>query len=207
MAEAALWWAVLCGLYTVLISTVDALELLVGALAALLGAAAAGPARRASGARVFGGRGRHPAEHPGEPETTGEGEEPEVRGPQRSLPRPMVAVPALLLAGCLAVGLVPAVGRPIAAAAARFTDRSGYLGAVLDGAAAPPLPAPPADWTGSGILLGLLSTALHRPLPAPAWARHAVRALRRLHSGLLGDYVTWLLVGLAGLLAAVAALS
>ncbi|ROR46156.1 hypothetical protein [Kitasatospora cineracea] len=148
VAEAALRWAVLCGLYTVLIST--------------------------------------------------------------------VAVPALLLAGCLVVGLVPAVGRPIAAAAARFTDRSGYLGAVLDGAAAPPLPAPPADRTGSGILLGLLSTALaaalaatalHRPLPAPAWGRHAVRALRRLHSGLLGDYVTWLLVGLAGLLAAVAALS
>ncbi|RPE36533.1 hypothetical protein [Kitasatospora cineracea] len=110
MAEAALWWAALCGLYTVLISTVDA--------------------------------------------------------------------PALLLAGCLAVGLVPTVGRPIAAAAARFTDRSGYLGAVLDRAAAPPLPAPPADRTGSSILLGLL-----------------------------GDYVTWLLVGLAGLLAAVAALS
>ncbi len=167
-------------------------------------------------ARVFGGWGRPPVERPGEPETSGEGEEPEVRGPRRSLPRPMVAVPALLLAGCLAVGLVPAVGRRIAAAAARFTDRAGYLGAVLDGAAAPPLPAPPADWTASGVLLGLLSTALavalaatalHRPLPAPAWARHAVRALRRLHSGLLGDYVTWLLVGLAGLLAAVAALS
>ncbi|MGW4697140.1 hypothetical protein ACWEO1_32700 [Kitasatospora cineracea] len=61
VAEAALWWAVLCGLYTVLISTVDTLELLVGALAALLGAAAAGPARRASGARLGGAGGWWPA--------------------------------------------------------------------------------------------------------------------------------------------------
>ncbi|MFC8719862.1 hypothetical protein [Kitasatospora sp. NPDC057198] len=60
-AEAALWWVVLCGLYTLLISTVDALELLVGALLALLGAAVAGPARRAAGARPGGARGWWPA--------------------------------------------------------------------------------------------------------------------------------------------------
>ncbi|MFD8595335.1 hypothetical protein ACFV1L_10060 [Kitasatospora sp. NPDC059646] len=57
VAETAVWWVVLCGLYSVLISTVDALELLVGGLLALLGALAARPVRRASGARTGGGAG------------------------------------------------------------------------------------------------------------------------------------------------------
>lgn len=35
-------------------------------------------------------------------------------------------------------------------------------------------------------------------------ARHLLRPLRRFRSGLLGDYVTWLPLGLAGLLAAIA---
>ncbi|MFD8480415.1 Na+/H+ antiporter subunit E [Kitasatospora sp. NPDC059673] len=61
VAETTLWEVVLCGLYTVLISTVDPLELLVGALAALLGALAARPARRSSGARTGGAAGLWPA--------------------------------------------------------------------------------------------------------------------------------------------------
>ncbi|MFF4953047.1 hypothetical protein [Streptomyces chattanoogensis] len=50
-AELLGWWAVLTGLWVVLISGVDTLEWVVGALAALLAACAACGARRASGPR------------------------------------------------------------------------------------------------------------------------------------------------------------
>ncbi|KJS62016.1 complex I subunit 5 family protein [Streptomyces rubellomurinus] len=169
-----------------------------------------------AGLRVFGGVGSPPKEHPEVAATTGEGEEPEIRGPGRRLPAPMIAVPAALLAGCLAVGLAPGVGRALAAAAAAFTDRTGYLADTLGGTAPAATPAPDTDWTASGILLGLLSAAL-----AAAFATAAVRRdprrgtgalhratvlpLRRLHSGLLGDYVAWLAVGLAALLVALVA--
>ncbi|MFI6491598.1 hypothetical protein [Streptomyces sp. NPDC050564] len=45
--EVLAWWAALAVLWLVLISTVDTLELVVGAAAALVGAVAAGGARRA----------------------------------------------------------------------------------------------------------------------------------------------------------------
>ncbi|MFD7336017.1 hypothetical protein ACFV98_08420 [Streptomyces violascens] len=46
-AEVLAWWLLLTGAWLVLISTVDALEYLVGASAALLAAVAAQAARRA----------------------------------------------------------------------------------------------------------------------------------------------------------------
>ncbi|WP_438484043.1 hypothetical protein [Streptomyces sp. S186] len=49
--ELLAWWAALTGLWMVLISTVHALEWVVGGPAALLAAVAAGAARRASGGR------------------------------------------------------------------------------------------------------------------------------------------------------------
>ncbi|MHC3467264.1 hypothetical protein ACYF6T_00980 [Streptomyces sp. 7R007] len=45
--EFLLWWAALAALWLVLVSTVDTLELAVGAGAAAVGALAAGAARRA----------------------------------------------------------------------------------------------------------------------------------------------------------------
>jgi hypothetical protein len=50
-AEFAAWWAALLGLWLMLISTIDTLELVVGASAALLGAVAALGARRAVASR------------------------------------------------------------------------------------------------------------------------------------------------------------
>ena len=50
-AEIMAWWAVLAALWLVLISTVDTLELAVGAAVAGLGALAARAARRAVSAR------------------------------------------------------------------------------------------------------------------------------------------------------------
>ncbi|MFD7165904.1 hypothetical protein [Streptomyces violascens] len=50
-AEVLAWWLLLTGAWLVLISTVDALEYLVGASAALLAAVAALAARRAMSGR------------------------------------------------------------------------------------------------------------------------------------------------------------
>ncbi|MCC9305779.1 NADH-quinone oxidoreductase subunit D [Kitasatospora sp. RB6PN24] len=164
--------------------------------------------------RVFRGAGPTPGDRPGEPETSGEGEEPEVHSPSRRLPAPLTAVPAALLLGALVIGAAPSVGRQLAQAARLFTDRVGYLAAAYQGPVPPaPQPVPASDWTVSGALLGLLSAALavalallavhfvHRG-PGAALNRRLVLPLRRLHSGLVGDYVTWLAVGLAALLVA-----
>lgn len=54
-AETVLWWAILFVLYLLLISTVDAAELVVGGIAALFGGVAAHAVSSASRARFGGG--------------------------------------------------------------------------------------------------------------------------------------------------------
>jgi len=161
--------------------------------------------------RVFAGAGECPPSEGAGPETTGEGEEPEVRDPRRPVPRPMQAVAWLLLAGSAVIGLVPALAERIARGGAQVTDRLGYLGSVFGtaGHGAGPAEAPAAGWTTSGVLLDLLSALLAAALAAGAVYRPEraralsapVAPLRRLHSGHLGDYVVWWGVGVAALLA------
>ncbi|MFE3521132.1 complex I subunit 5 family protein [Streptomyces sp. NPDC059161] len=135
-------------------------------------------------ARVFFGLGPRPLGDPPN-ETKGEDEEPETRGRIGRVPGTMIAVPALLLAGSLAAGLVPAlstaVGRGFGAEAGR---------------------AP--HWTLPGVLLALASAVLAAGLAAATMRGPARREpyrwtqpLRRLHSGHIGDYVAWLLAGTA----------
>ena len=113
-------------------------------------------------------------------------------------------------------------------AAARFIDRSSYAAAVLGGGASPgaivPVPTPSAhvptpglrDWLLAFLTvfsaLGLAAIALFRgPLRdlLPGVSGRGLRAglsgLRTLHSGHVGDYVTWLVVGTVALGAAWAA--
>ncbi|MGV9456246.1 complex I subunit 5 family protein [Streptomyces sp. NPDC003635] len=138
-------------------------------------------------ARVFYGLGPEP-EDTSTYETTGSGEEPETRRRLSRVPDSMTAVPALLLAAALAVG----VGPGFADVVAHAVNEAGSAGAVV----------PSLHWTPAGVLLDLISTllaavlavlAVARPawLAAPAWAD----PLRRLQSGHVGDYVAWLLVG------------
>ncbi|MFG2819611.1 proton-conducting transporter membrane subunit [Kitasatospora sp. NPDC048365] len=170
------------------------------------------------GLRVFWGVGPAPHGRPGEQETSGEGEEPEIRSPGRALPPTMTAVPAVLLALAAVLGCVPAAGHAIARGAAVFTDPDRYREAVLAGRdASAALAVPHTAWTVPGLLLGLLSAGLAVALAAAAahqrgpWladghpAVRAVRALRRLHSGRLGDYLAWLTLGIAVLCTALAA--
>ncbi|WP_328500152.1 complex I subunit 5 family protein [Streptomyces sp. NBC_00457] len=146
------------------------------------------------GARVFLGLGPHPEEHAGY-ETTGSGEEPETGQRLSRIPDTMTAVPALLLAGALTVGVAPGFGDVVAHA----VNEAGSGGAHVS-----------VHWTPVGVLLGLLSTLLAAGLAAVAVTRPGLLAapewalpLRRLQSGHVGDYVAWMLVG-AALLAALA---
>ncbi|MET9911581.1 complex I subunit 5 family protein [Streptomyces sp. NPDC006476] len=145
-------------------------------------------------AGVFLGLGPTPPDQ-GDFETTGSGEQPETRHRIRRIPDTMTAVPAVLLAAALAVGVGPGFG-DVVARSVNEAGSGGVIGSV--------------EWTGPGVLLGLLSTGLAvglaalaavRPklLTCPDWAL----PLRRLQSGHVGDYVAWVLVG-AALLGALA---
>ncbi|MFB6934837.1 complex I subunit 5 family protein [Streptomyces chartreusis] len=138
-------------------------------------------------ARVFLGLGPVP-EDGAEYETTGTGERPETRHRLSRIPDTMTAVPALLLAGSLAVGVAPGLGEVLS----RAVNEAGSGGAVV--------PAP--HWSPAGVLLDLVATALALGLAAlavtrPGWLAAPRRALplRRLQSGHVGDYVAWVLVG------------
>ncbi|MFE5812465.1 complex I subunit 5 family protein [Streptomyces sp. NPDC056479] len=138
-------------------------------------------------ARVFLGLGPAP-EDGTEYETTGIEERPETRHRLGRIPDTMTAVPAVLLAGALAVGLAPGFGEVVSHA----VNEAGSGGAVV--------PAP--HWSPAGVLLDLTSTALALGLAAVAVTRPGLLAapdralpLRRLQSGHVGDYVAWLLVG------------
>jgi multicomponent Na+:H+ antiporter subunit D len=137
----------------------------------------------------------------------------EQSGRLRRVPLTMVLPPLALLAIGLGLGLTSGIEEHAAAAAAAFSDRAAYAAAVLGThggsmptggrVAAPSSPAVSAGGvlTDLGQVLGALAVAgialnrrtvgLRRTLAAgTGW-------LRRLHSGLVGDQVTWLTAGLA----------
>jgi multicomponent Na+:H+ antiporter subunit D len=101
----------------------------------------------------------------------------------------MLTVPALLLLGALVVGVVPAIGTQLV----RAVDE-----------AVPGADTAVPGWTLTGVLLGLLSAALACGLALLAvlgprrsgGTRDLTEPLRRLHSGHIGDYVAWMLVGM-----------
>jgi multicomponent Na+:H+ antiporter subunit D len=163
-------------------------------------------------ARIFGGLGRRPRP---DRYTEDEAAEPETAGAPRRTPAAMLA-PALVLAiAALAVGLVPGIGDAATAAAHSFVDRGAYAAAVLRGHAAPvaSIAAPPLraiDWPLAALtVLGAFAVAAagvrwgqRRPGWAGGLARRssaAIGVVRDIHSGRIGDYVTWLVAGAAAL--------
>jgi multicomponent Na+:H+ antiporter subunit D len=145
----------------------------------------------------------------------------EIRGrserPGR-VPLTMAMPPLALLAIGLGLGLAPGLEAHSAAAAAAFSDRAVYAAQVLGTrgatvAASGPVVAAAAHATSAaGLLTDLGQVAAALGVAAIALDRRAVRLrrslaagtgwLRRLHSGLVGDQVTWLVAGLAVLAAA-----
>lgn len=172
------------------------------------------------GGRVFLGLGGRPAGIEAEG-MSGDEERIEVPIGQRNLPISMGAPALGLLACALALGVLPSIGATAEESAARLMDRAGYVFSVLKG----PAPyvqhaATGAEWEPASVVLGLLTTAIAAGIAAAALrgqrlpsalsgpsqaVQLSLRVLRRLHSGRVGDYVVWLLVGLAAGWALVAA--
>ena len=159
-------------------------------------------------ARVFLGWGPA-ADHP---RATEEETQPEEEGGPDSTPAVMFVPAALLLAAALAIGLIPETTEAFRTAAERFVDGPAYGRAVLDGVspAAPPAAssysAPAHSYLYAALgLLGAISCAAaalfmprRRWLQTPAgFLRSAGSAVRGLHSGHVGDYVAWLVLGVA----------
>jgi multicomponent Na+:H+ antiporter subunit D len=147
-------------------------------------------------------------------ETTPGDEEPDQNLSGRT-PVTMLAAIMLLLGGGLALGLVPDMGQAAAHAAERLIDGTGYADQLLANAKPTPLePETSATWTLSGVLLGLLSSALALVVAAAGlWPRRArwlrvlrppMRRLHRVHTGHIGDYVAWMFTGMAVIVALVA---
>ncbi|MEU8951051.1 complex I subunit 5 family protein [Streptomyces sp. NPDC048489] len=131
-------------------------------------------------AHVFLGAGRPPASEPAY-ETKGDEEEPETTGRLGRVPLTMIIVPALLLLGALAIGLTP----PLAAS----------VGAAFGAPAAP-------HWSAAALVPGFISAGLAAGMAAAAvlvpmrpGPHEWTAPLRRMHSGHVGDYVAWMLVG------------
>jgi multicomponent Na+:H+ antiporter subunit D len=132
---------------------------------------------------------------------------------QRRVPLTMLLPPLALLAIGLGLGLTSGLEEHAAAAAAAFSDRAAYAAAVLGTRSGPiptvsgiAVPASPAASAG-GVLADLGQVLASLCVAGIALDRRALRLrralaagtgwLRRLHSGLVGDQVTWLAAGLA----------
>lgn len=175
-----------------------------------------GAVLRAAG-RIWLGWGASESSRPDTGTADDPGEENEDDGRPRSgrrerVPLTMVLPPLALLAIGLGLGLTSGIEEHAVAAAAAFSDRTSYAAGVLGthGSPIPPRgPAVPAspELSAGGVLtdlgqvlaaLGVAALALN---PRAAGLRRALAAgtgwLRRLHSGLVGDQVTWLVAGLA----------
>jgi multicomponent Na+:H+ antiporter subunit D len=180
----------------------------------LAAALTAGAVLRAA-ARVFLGWGHHerdrfPADRFGELE-----DETETIVDHGRTPKTMFVPVLLLLAAGLALGLVPHLSEGAQRAGARFQDQRAYASAVLDGRSPTPPPTEVHPAKTSGRAYGVASAAAASGLAALALFRRrlpesvrrvgraldvrpALVALRRLHSGHIGDYIAWLTLGLAG---------
>jgi hypothetical protein len=123
----------------------------------------------------------------------------------------MLAPVVALLAGGLILGVLPGLAEQAHQAAQQLLDPAGYAAAALDGAVAVPATSTRVEsWSLSGVLMGGSSALLALLVAAvglytyglPQLLRRAagvlilpMRVLRAAHSGHLGDYVVWLLLG------------
>ena len=163
---------------------------------------------------VFYGLGDPPTEDPKMAQMAAEETSETDTGRQRT-PLTMIIPAAVLLAAAIAVGLIPQLGQVVQAAAVRFSDQAGYNATVLAGAhithPAALAAAEPTGITLSAVLAGIGSAlgalvlaflALYRrrlPLLRRGYEPGAglTGPIQRFQSGVLNDYVTWIVFGLA----------
>jgi multicomponent Na+:H+ antiporter subunit D len=177
----------------------------IAALFVLCSALTGGAVLRAS-ASVFLGWGHTDNEDARTPKH----EQKETNKKYRRAPFTMLAPVAVLLLLALGVGLWPKLATEAQRAAARFQDTSGYASAVLAHRSpenpSDDKPSPHGYLAGTASAGGAVAFALmalfHQRLPRSLRrlgrsARPLLTALRTLHSGHVGDYVVWIIAGVA----------
>lgn len=138
-------------------------------------------------------------------------EEKETEAKYQRAPLVMLAPVGVLLVLALGMGLWPALARETRRAASGFQDPVSYSSLVLAGRPPARIAAaegpPPRGYlrgaasAGSAAALALLALFRHR-LPRALrrigrTAKPLLSALHALHSGHVGDYVVWIVVGVA----------
>jgi multicomponent Na+:H+ antiporter subunit D len=168
---------------------------------------------------VFHGLGDPPGEDPqmeaGANEETGETESGRQRTPLTML-IPLCVLAALGVASGIAA-MLPRFAAALESAAARFQDQQAYIALVLGGRPTanpvPLYPQVPPDVTAASVITALCSVAgaLVLALVALYWRRLPLlrrgyepgRGLRgpiqAFQSGVINDYITWLVAGIAAL--------
>jgi multicomponent Na+:H+ antiporter subunit D len=165
---------------------------------------------------VFYGLGDAPSEDAAMAKMAAE-ETSETDSDKQRTPLTMIVPPALLVACAAALGLITQLGPVVQAAAIRFEDQAGYNATVLAGAhIAHPAAVAAAEPTGitvSDVLTGTGSAigALILAFLALYWRRLPVlrrgyepgagltTPVQRFQSGVVNDYVTWIILGLAAI--------
>ncbi len=163
---------------------------------------------------VFYGLGDPPSEDPQMARESSE-ETSETEEGKQQTPLTMIVPPAVLVALAVVAGLLPRLGSVVEAAAVRFQDQPAYNATVLHGArighAAAPYAAEPAGVTVTDLVIGVGTAggAVLLAFLALYWRRlpllrrgfepgtGLVRPLRRFQSGVVNDYVTWIVIGVA----------
>jgi multicomponent Na+:H+ antiporter subunit D len=171
-----------------------------------------------AGGRVFLGLGTVPEGIEAEG-MSGDSELIEVPVGAEHTPFSMLAPSVALIVAGLALGLVPGLADVATRAAARFVDGAGYAAAALSGRTAYAYVAlPPVEvWSARDLTLAAISVVAAAAVAllaigssgvrsaragrlrdaATALVRAPLDGLRRLHSGHVGDYVVWLVLGIA----------
>jgi multicomponent Na+:H+ antiporter subunit D len=163
---------------------------------------------------VFYGLGDPPGEDPQMARQSSEETSETDRGKKRT-PLTMIVPAAVLVIAAAVLALVPHLDGIVQAAAARFEDQSAYNATVLSGPAGLHRIALPAASTAgislAAVLTGVGSAAGGAVLALMAlyWRRlpilrrgfepgtGLVRGIERVQSGVVNDYVTWIVVGVA----------
>jgi multicomponent Na+:H+ antiporter subunit D len=142
-------------------------------------------------------------------------EKTETDEARQRTPLTMIVPAVVLVAGAVAVGLLPHLGTVVQDAAVRFQDQPAYNATVLSGrATAHPVALHPPESTaitltdvlsGAGSALGALILAglalYRRRIPGlrrgPEPDLLLADPIRRFQSGVVNDYVTWIVIGTA----------
>ncbi|MGH8979907.1 MAG: complex I subunit 5 family protein [Acidimicrobiales bacterium] len=134
----------------------------------------------------------------------------ELDAPLDRIPWSMLAPAVVLLLAAIVVGVLPGARILADRAGALFVDRAGYVSQALYRARVHLVAHDVATWSLGGVGAGLVSVAAAVAAACASWfgrsladrvpqlrrAAGLVRALHRLHSGHVGDYVAWLFVGI-----------